>query len=396
MDHHLLAWFRYAVILGIHTNDLDNYAIDLIELKTTLRRLFMHKLKLLICRCFNYLLLLCVFAVYINGLYWRKRISGIMLTWLVATILFTSQALTNLLIIIETIWKEQEHEAFLLLLQRIELTFKLRLRYATNKRLFAAKLRRYLYYLYTISLAGLVLFLVTTFWLQYIGYFWYGLWFIITMRIRIIQLLVYLRVLQHYLPCLALRLSGIVAYRMTPNQQILDVNNKRLASLDLLLAIREIYALLFEAFQLLNEFAGWSLFSIITCYMLDITCNIYWSLLSLDGFARRRYYYISSIWWLVPMLAMVWYVCQLGESCKKLDRLLASLLRKIFVANSARFVCDYRLVLQQFTMQSKLQHIEVCAKNFFILDTRLVMSIFTAVAAYLVIIRQFLNAQQIN
>lgn len=334
MEQQLHVWFRYASALGIQTGSAhspqNQQTTELYSARTKRRSAFSQTTKALFARLqrgYGYALLLWVFAVYINGLYCRRRIPSAMLTWLVATILFTVQAITNVLIIAETLWKQQEHEAFLLLLQRIAFAFKLRLRQPIEQQQFVLNLRRHLCYLLTISLMGLWLFLLTTFWLQYIGYFWYGLWFIITMRVRIIQLLIYLRVLRHYMRCLCKQLCQIVAYHTAPNSQMLDYNCAKLLTLEYLLAVKDIYALLYEAFHLLNEFAGWSLCSIITCCMLDISCNIYWSQLSLDGNASRRYYYIASVWWLCPMIAIVWHICQLSDACKQL---VSAIFTKIF------------------------------------------------------------------
>ncbi|XP_050330046.1 putative gustatory receptor 39b [Bactrocera neohumeralis] len=325
MEQQLQAWFRYAAILGIQTGNAhkprNQHVTGLCRAHTKRRSAFSEKINVLISclqRCYNYALLLWVFAVYINGLYWRRRIPNTMLTWLVATILFTAQAITNVLIIAETLWKQQEHEAFLLLLQRIAFAFKLRLRQPIEQQQFLLSLRHHLCFSMAVWLLGLLLFLLTSFWLQYIGYFWYGLWFIITMRVRVIQLLIYLRLLQHYMRCLCKQLSQVVAYHTAPDSQMLDYNYAKLLTLEYLLAVKEVYALLCEAFHLLNDFAGWSLCSNISCCMLDITCNIYWSQLILDGSAKRRYYYIASIWWIISMIAMVWHICRLSDNCKQL------------------------------------------------------------------------------
>ncbi|XP_049310823.1 putative gustatory receptor 39b [Bactrocera dorsalis] len=381
MEQQLQAWFRYASILGIQTGNAhtprNQHVTGLCRAHTKRRSAFSQKINVLISRlqrCYYYALLLWVFAVYINGLYWRRRIPNAMLTWLVATTLFTAQAITNVLIIAESLWKQQEHEAFLLLLQRIAFAFKLRLRQPIEQQQFLLSLRRLLCFSMAVWLVGLLLFLLTSLWLQYIGYFWYGLWFIITMRVRIIQLLIYLRLLQHYMRCLCKQLSQVVAYHSAPDSRMLDYNYARLLTLEYLLAVKEVYALLCEAFHLLNDFAGWSLYSIISCFMLDITCNIYWSELILDGSASRRYYYIASIWWIISMIAIVWHICRLSDNCKQLDRLIANLLSRIIVSNTARSLRTYRLCLQQFTMQLQLQPLEVSARGFFILDMPLLMS----------------------
>ncbi|XP_054087006.1 putative gustatory receptor 39b [Zeugodacus cucurbitae] len=392
MEQQLRTWLRYGIMHGVYLGKSSDQA----TVPTPQQawhdapiRLFPNAL---IQRVHVCALLCAIGTLYIHGLYWRGSEPGLMLTWVAATVIFTTQICTNFLIIMEALWKQTEHETFLLLLDEIEVSLKLRLRQHVQPQLLCKIVRTHIIYLSALSFASLALFIVTSLWLNYIGYFWHGIWTIITMRLRIIQLIVYVRVLRHYLECLCTKLGQIEAYRTAPTQQLLDINYEKLASLECLVAIKDIYTQLHKAFHLLNSFAGWSLFSIIACYMFDFTCNLYWTLLSFDGFVRRRYYYIAGPAAMLPLIALICHLCYLCDNCTKLGRTMAHLLSKIVIMSSASSLRSYRLVLYQLSTQLQLQRIEVTAQHFFVLEIRFLMTIITAVAMNLVILIQFLNS----
>lgn len=329
MEQQIRVWLRYCIPLGVYLRENNENTAKIITIRnnkhdrdhkqeawsqtrqqaTVNARLQQLHVSFLLCT-------ICV--LYTHGLYWRGYIPGLMLTWITSTVIFTSQICTNLLIIMETIWKRSQHETFLTLLDEIEVSLKLRLRQDVQRLALCRNMRAHLVHLLVISLAAMTLFIITSLWLNYIGYFWHGLWSIVTMRLRLIQIIMYVRILRHYLRCLCAKLCQIEAYRRAPDQQMLDINYEKLASLEYLLAIKEIYSLLHRCFRLLNNFAGWSLFSIITCYMFDFSCNVYWTLLSFDGFARRRYYYIAGPAAMFPLIALICHLCYLCDNCMKL------------------------------------------------------------------------------
>lgn len=323
MEQQLRMWLRYGILQGIYLSEIESGTTVQTQRMASKHQVWISapkKLtrKALLQRVHMCFLLCALSALYIHGLNWLGYVPGLMLTWVSATVIFTTQICTNCLIVMEALWKQPEHEAFLLLLDEIEVSLKLRLRQDVQPLLLCKIVRTNLIFLLAMSLVSITLFIVTSLWLNYIGYFWHGLWSIITMRLRIIQLVIYMRILRHYLECLCTKLRQIEAYRTAPTQQLLDINYEKLASLEYLLAIKEIYMLLHKAFQLLNSFAGWSLFSIIACYIFDFTCNLYWTLLSLDGFVRRRYYYIAGPAAMLPLIALISHLCYLCDNCTKL------------------------------------------------------------------------------
>lgn len=267
-------------------------------------------------RLYLWFLTLVLYTVYFLGLYTRSSYPGI--SWVAATILFTVHVLTMTLLMREAWCKQAQHDLFLQILEEIETALRLRLRHNVQSAQLLCDLRRLIVYLSVISALGFALFALTTMWLSYVDYFWFGFWLIIIIRVRVIQLIVYLCILRHFLRCLCAQLRLIVAYHTARGQTILDVDGVHLRSLKCLLAVKEIYELLHREFQLLNEFAGWSLFTSISSYLLDAICTLYWMLLSLDGFVRRRNYEIAGIFVLLPLALFLWYLMFLCDNCKQL------------------------------------------------------------------------------
>ncbi|XP_069966779.1 putative gustatory receptor 39b [Bactrocera oleae] len=256
-------------------------------------------------------------AVFVKGLVALKPIPG-MASEAVSTLLFGLQASTSIVIVAEGLWRQQQHEEFLRLLHEIEFSLKLRLREDIKLDCWASRARWHLKYLLWLSLICFVVALYHFKQLQHLAYYWHGLWYNIIIRLRIIQLCVYVCVLRNYMECLCLKLQQLVAYRTAPSLQLLDINYEKMQTLAYLLAIKDIYDLLYKAFELLNEFAGWSLCAIITCYILDFGCMSYWVLLSYKGFLESSTYYVAGFWWLVPMTAMIWHICYLCYKCTQL------------------------------------------------------------------------------
>lgn len=270
-----------------------------------LQRLYLVALAIIVC------------VLYLHGLYAREIEHGFVLTWLVATLVYTSQVLTHLSIFMAALWKREKHESFLQLLQQIEVSLKLRLKCNTRQSALRHSLRLLLFSLILLSVVGICVFTATSVWLNDIGYYWHAAWTIVTLRVRILQLLIYARILRHYLECVCVKLQQVVACRTLRASQLLDINYEKLESLEFLLAIKENYALIFKAVQLLNDFAGWSLFGIISVYMLDFTCHVYWSLLGLDGYGSP-YTYIVGVPAVLPFSVIVCHFCYVCDKCKQL------------------------------------------------------------------------------
>ncbi|XP_028900967.2 uncharacterized protein LOC114804934 [Zeugodacus cucurbitae] len=378
MEQQLRAWLRYSFVFGLYMSPtqetqyinrrvIPNTRLAWLERK---RMIQLQHLKII----YMYLLLVGFCVVFVRALASRKPIPGIA-SEVVTTMIFSLQALSTLIIAAEGLWCPQQHETFLRLLQEIEFSLKLRLREDTKFNSCPSRVRWFLKYLLWLSLICFGMAVYNFIQLQHLGYYWYSLGYSIIIRLRIIQLCVYVCVLRNYLECLCMKLQQLVAYRTAPNQQLLDINYEKLQSLEYLRAIKHVYDLLYKAFEQLNAFAGWSLFAIITCYLLDYGCALYFALLSWEGYLESCSYYIPAFWWILPMTAVIWHICYLCHKCKQLDRLIATSLRRIIIMSSSQPKCSYRILLQQFSTQLELQSIEVTARNFFILDLRLLMSV---------------------
>ncbi|XP_028901650.2 gustatory receptor 68a-like [Zeugodacus cucurbitae] len=389
MEQKLRAWLRYSLVFGLYMSPTQR--TQYINRGATSRKrlawvghsqiLQPQHLKII----YMYLLLMGLCAIYVRALASSKPVPG-----LASDAVTTIRALTSLVIVAEGLWRQQQHETFLRLLHDIEFSLKLRLRGDIKFDSLPSRVRWLLKYLLWLSLICFVMAVYNFSQLQYLGRYWYSIGYSIIIRFRIIQLCVYVCVLRNYLECLCMKLQQLVAYRTAPNQQLLDINYENLQSLEYLRAIKHIYDLLYKAFEQLNEFAGWSLFAIITCYILDYCCVVNWVLLSWEGYLESCSYYIPGFWWLLPITAIIWHICYLCHNCKQLDRLLATNLSRIIITSSSQSKCSYHIFLQQFCTQLELQCIDVTAKSFFILDLRLLMSVFASVTSYMVILIQFL------
>ncbi|XP_054087008.1 putative gustatory receptor 39b [Zeugodacus cucurbitae] len=320
MEDYLRLWLRGCAVFGIYVSPTSDFQW-LPQNKNGLHQAWMEekttRSKYLLQRLYLATLSIIVCALYLHGLYAREIEHGLAVTWLVATLVYTSQVLTHLSIFMAALWKRDQHESFLQLLQQIEVSLKLHLKCNTQLRALRHSLRLLLFGLVLLSVVGLCVFTVVSVWLNDIGYYWHAAWSIITLRVRILQLLIYARILRHYLECVCVKLRQVVACRTMPANRLLDINYEKLESLEFLLAIKDNYALIFKAVQLLNDFAGWSLFGIILVYMLDFTCHVYWSLLGLDGYNSPYTYFVGTPA-VLPFSVIVCHLCYVCDKCKQL------------------------------------------------------------------------------
>ncbi|XP_053949405.1 putative gustatory receptor 39b [Anastrepha ludens] len=402
MERHLRNWLRCCTILGIYLSPVEEDTSILtrskiVQASNTRRQAWSSQPichTYLLQRLYLALLALTVCTLYVHGLYMRDIENGLELTWLVATLVYTSQVFTHLFIFMEALWKREQHERFLLLLQEIEVLLKLRLKCDVRKPQLLMSLSRLLLGMVLLSFVGLSVFMTASVLLNDIGYAFHAAWSVVTFRVRILQLLIYTRIMRHYLECLCVKLRQVVACRTSPQSQLLDINYGKLESMELLLAIKENYALIFKAIQLLNDFAGWSLFGIIFGHMLDFTCHVYWTLLGLDGY-DSPYNYMVGLPAVLPFSVIVCYLCYVCDKCKKLGNTIAHLVSRLITVTSTQRTQRYCAVVHQLSTQLQLQRIEVTAKHFFVLDLRLIMSICTAIATNLVILIQFLKTENV-
>ncbi|XP_018794457.1 PREDICTED: putative gustatory receptor 39b [Bactrocera latifrons] len=401
MEECLRLWLRGCAVFGIYVIPIQEHYTaphwQRLSRKRIKRQLAWTeeratRLTYLLQRLYLATLAVIVCVLYLHGLYAREIEHGFVLTWLVATLVYTSQVLTHLSIFIAALWKREQHESFLQLLQQIDVSLKLRLKCNTRQSALLHSLRLLLFSLILLSVVGICVFTVVSVWLNDIGYYWHAAWTIVTLRVRILQLLIYARILRHYLDCVCVKLRQVVACRTSSASQLLDINYERFESLEFLLAIKENYTLIFKAVQLFNDFAGWSLFGIISSYMLDFTCHVYWSLLGLDGYGSP-YTYLVGMPAALPFSVIVCHLCYVCGNCKQLGAIITDLVSKLATVRSTPAMKRYSCVVYQFSTQLQLQRIEMTAQHFFVLDLHLIMSISTAIATNLVIMIQFLKSE---
>lgn len=315
MEQQLRAWLRICSFFGIYVSATKRRERNSARDVSGSAKSHAYWLQ----RGYNCLLFLSTSVVFACSLCGTKYPAGLELNWIAVIILFVTRFGTNAFILIEAVCKQQQHADFLKMLQAIEVSMRLRLKWRVDSATLLLQIKRLLKYHLVLSVLGTLPFMVATFiFANRGGYFWHGLWFICSIRVRTLQLLVYLRILRHYLSGIYLQLQQLVAYHRTPQRRLLDFDYGQLGTLRRLLDIKEIYMLLHEAFDLLNAFAGWSLFGIAITYVLDLSSNFYWLLQSFDNFHNRRYYYLGDLWWFLPVTALVCDLCYLCNNCRQL------------------------------------------------------------------------------
>ncbi|XP_061403037.1 putative gustatory receptor 39b [Musca vetustissima] len=226
------------------------------------------------------MIILC--SICVLGVFMSPLENDYIISWFVSAFVFVSQIFSHLVMMWECLAKQKEHTEFLRLLNEIEVTFKLKLRADIGLYAMTEKLRKILITLAAVSVIGLIIFGIHNSFMNDQGYFWWALFAILAMRMRFLQLQMYVELLNHYLCSLNRKLQQVVCLKTQEESQLLDVNYKQLQTLEYLNHIKELYSSIYEAFHCLNEFGQASMFAVTASYFLDCTCHIYWCLLALD------------------------------------------------------------------------------------------------------------------
>lgn len=262
-----------------------------------------------------YIIILMLAAVMKTtlGIMHNEILNEYIISWVVSTIVFISQMLTHFIIMCEALAKHEQHEDFLRVVYSIDVSFKIRLRMDIEKSKIIKELRCKFIKCSLISHVGLLVFAVNIMINSNAGYFWWALVAIMAQRLRVLQLIVYVDLLKYFLLGLNKKLNQVVSLRTESCKQLLDIDYKHLKSMDLMKSIKDIYASIYEASTLINEFAQASLFAASATIFLDFTCHIYWTLLALDN-VFSSYNITSSIATGVPLAWFLWnfcYICQI-------------------------------------------------------------------------------------
>ena len=244
----------------------------------------------------------------IVGVMNNELLNEYIISWVVSTIVYISQMLTHFIIMCEALTKHEQHEDFLRLLYRIDVSFKIRLRMDIEKTKIIKELRLKFIKCMLISHIGLLVFAVNIMLNLDVGYFWWALIAIMAQRLRVLQLIIYVDFLKYFLLGLNKKLNQVVCLRTESSKQLLDINYKHLKSTELMKSIKDMYACIYEASVLINEFAQASMFASSASIFLDFTCHIYWSLLALDNLFSL-YTITSSVATIVPLAWLLYNFC---------------------------------------------------------------------------------------
>ncbi|ALC39252.1 Gr39b [Drosophila busckii] len=225
--------------------------------------------------------------------------------------------------------------------------------------------------------------------IDYIGYFWYSLGSVLIIRFQCLLLLVYVELLGYHVEQLQLRLQAVLNCRQS--NSALDAKYEQLCSLEYLLSCKRAYMELYLLFGQFNGLYGWSIVCIFVVMFLDSMVNIYWTLLVLADIYSFVFIYMT-ISTFVPLLVLLFAFCRAGEYCRRQHMHIGSHVRAL-ACTSQRLrepaIHAYNSVLAEFTMQVEQDALAISAEGFMDIDYSLLMSIFTAMVTYLIVLMQF-------
>ncbi|KAM7348600.1 putative gustatory receptor 39b [Cochliomyia hominivorax] len=311
------------------------------------------------------------------------------ISWAVATIVFISQVCTHIIIMCETLSKNQEHKDFLNMLDKIDVDFKILLKMNVNKTRIINRFRKNFIVLNVISKSCLLLFALIFYIFSDTGYFWWALISILAMRFRFLQLIVYVEILKYYVQGLNLKLRQVVSLKMEEQKQLLDIDYKPLESLEVIKNIKHIYAAIYEASTLMNEFAQSSLFAASASNFLDFTCHIYWTLLVMDNLLSI-YNVFASTTTILPLGLFIYKFCASCQVIKEEGHQTSLLLSRLISCNiGPRAHSRYKNLIHDFSLQIMHQRIVFTEKRFFNFDLNCIFTICALIVTHLIILIQF-------
>ncbi|KAL7740506.1 hypothetical protein ACLKA6_007034 [Drosophila palustris] len=225
----------------------------------------------------------------------------------------------------------------------------------------------------------------------YIGYFWYSICAIVINRFQCLLLLLYAELLGYHVELLGLRLLAVLKCRQLSVHSMLDAKSEQMCSLEYLLSLKRAYMQLYRLFGHYNRLYGWSIVSIFVVMFLDSMINIYWTLLIMANIYQYVLLYNTTSTYL-PLLILLITFCRCGEYCKRQHMMIGSHVRGLACTSQRlpELPSDpYNAVLAEFVMQVEQDDLIISAEGFMNIDYSLLMSIFTAMVTYLIVLMQF-------
>ncbi|XP_017465643.1 PREDICTED: putative gustatory receptor 98a [Rhagoletis zephyria] len=151
------------------------------------------------------------------------------------------------------------------------------------------------------------------------------------------------------------------------------------------IALQDLHALLWENVQLLTAYFEWSLPSLFTKQLIDLTLLAYWAFLNIEiGKSEVIKYYLIAFWIMQIFTLMV--ACFICSTCERSERKFRSSFRTIFKdrQNPLLMKCVHSI-----SMQLWQEPITFVAGHFLTINIRTLGKYFFTVAMYIVILIQF-------
>ncbi|XP_043864724.1 putative gustatory receptor 39b [Drosophila mojavensis] len=313
----------------------------------------------------------------------------LLVSLLVSCIVFVSQIGTMTVIELQVMCQYNKYYEFCLQLKCLRLHFQCELQQPIRNWPWI----RYIKF-YALGVINIIVFIPSIYVVlnsDYTGYFWYSLGAVIVNRYQCLLLLLYVDLLGYHAERLDERLQALHSYRQLGTQTILDIQFNQMCSLDYLLSLKRAYMELYRLFELYNSLFGWSIVCIFVVMFLDSIVNIYWSLLVLIKIYQFGFIFMTCSTF-VPLLILLFTFCHCGEYCKRQHMLIGGHVRGLACAAQCQAVpppLAYTAVLAEFAMQVEQDALTIRAEGFMDIDYNLLMSIFTAMVTYLIVLMQF-------
>ncbi|XP_060657864.1 putative gustatory receptor 39b [Drosophila nasuta] len=313
----------------------------------------------------------------------------LLVSLLVSCIVFISQIVTMTVIELQVMCQYDRYYEFCLQLKCLRRQFQCELLQQVQRLPWTRYIKYFL--LGALNIASVVPGVYVILHYDYIGYFWYSLSAVIINRFQCLLLLLYAELLGFHVELLGLRLKDVHNCRQLGVHSVLDVKCEQMCSLDYLLSLKRAYMELYRLFGQYNGLYGWSIVCIFVVMFLDSMINIYWALLVLAKIYNFVFIYMTFSTF-VPLLILLFTFCRCGEYCKRQHMLIGSHVRGLACISQRQLEPSsqaYTAVLAEFAMQVEQDALIISAEGFMDIDYSLLMSIFTAMVTYLIVLMQF-------
>ncbi|XP_064554181.1 putative gustatory receptor 39b [Drosophila montana] len=336
-----------------------------------------------------------IFIIFLNLgvafyiVFFASPVDDLLVSMLVSCTVFISQIVTMSVVELQVMCQYKRYYEFCLQLKCLRLHFQCELQQPVK----GWPWTRYVKYfvLGIINFVSLFPSVYVVLHFDYIGYFWFSLGAVFINRVQCLLLLLYAELLGYHVELLDRRLQAVHSYRLLGAHSQLNVKFEQMCSLEYLLSLKRAYMELYRLFELYNGLFGWSIVCIFVVMFLDSIVNIYWSLLVLTDIYSFVFIYMTCSTF-VPLLILIFIFCRCGEYCKRQHMLVGSHVRGLACAAQCQAVpptLAYNAVLAEFAMQVEQDALIISAEGFMDIDYSLLMSIFTAMVTYLIVLMQF-------